>query len=237
MTGAQLNTLINSKCRTNDTTFTQAEKLVLVNLFKDELAGRIQQVRPEVWNMPALDDLVLNQREYAFATDLMNRMVGLELKFTASGDYVLCDPIQRSHYLDTLQESVIVANYDNLDPKYFIRRGAIYILSAAIIAVTNGIRFIYDVFPADLANLTGSTDLSLDPSTTSRGFPREFHEILARRVSMEYKDRMGIKLSVMEMNYENDLQKLLDNFAGGNLDEEITGKLPDDSDVDNGFDL
>lgn len=236
MTGAALAAIIRKKTRTNSTTFSDADMLVDVNCFKDELAGRIQQVRPEIWNMPAYDDLVADQREYAFATDILNRMIGLELKFTASGDYVIADPIQRAHYLDVLQESVIVANYDNLNPRYFIRRKAIYLLSGAIIAVTNGIKFIYDVFPADLADMAGATDLSLDPTTTSHGFPKEFHEILARRCSIEYKDRQGIKLSPMEMNYERDLEKLLDNFAGGNLDEEITGKLPDDSDVDNGFD-
>lgn len=237
MTGTQLAALIRHYTKTNSTTFADVDMLPLVNTFKDEIAGKIQQIRPEIFNMPAYDNLVVNQREYAWATDLLNRMIGLELKFTASGDYVVAQPIQRVHYLDTLQESVIVDNYDNLGPRYFIRRKAIYILSGTIIAVTNGIKFIYDCFPADLADMVGVADLSLDPSTTSHGFPKEFHEILARRISIAYKDPNGVKLSPKELDYENDLTKLLDNFAMSNLDEEITGKLPDDSDTDNGYSL
>jgi len=226
MTSTELNNLINYKCRTNDTTFPVADKLVFVNLMKDEIASRIQQVRKTIWNMPALDDLVLNQREYAFPADVLNNLVNLELKFTASGNYVLATPMARRNYKDVLQESVIVDNFNNDTPKYFIRRKAIYILSGSIIAVTEGLKLVYDSFPASLANMTGVADLSIDPSTTTHGFPREFHELLARRVSIEYKDRNEMKLNKKELEYEIDLEKALDSFSVSNLDSTTIGALP-----------
>lgn len=226
MTGTALAALIRRKTKTNTTTFPATNMLIDVNFLKDEIASRIQQVRPKVWNIPALDDLVDDQREYAFPADVLNNIMSLELMFVASGDYVIALPISRKHYKDSLQESKIVNSFDNLEPRYFIRRKAIYILSGTIVAVTDGFRLVYNSFPADLADLAGSADLSVDPSTTTHGFPREFHELLARRVSIGYKDREGIKLSQTELKYERDLDKALDDFSSANLDESIIGALP-----------
>jgi len=245
MTGTVLATLIRYDTKTNSTTFTDADMLVLVNLFKDEIAGLIQQVRPEIWNIIAYDNLVASstRRRYAYPEDVMNRLIGLELKFTATGDYVLAKPISRKHYLDALQEDIIVDNFDNLAPRYIHQRKSFYILSGTIIAVTSGIKLTYDSFPADLANLTGSTDLSIDPSTTTHGFPREFHELLARRVSIAYKDRNGLSLNTREQRYSSndidkpgDLEVALKNFSYNNLDQSIIGELPGSNETgDDGF--
>lgn len=237
MTGAALNTLINKKCRTTDTTYPLATKLIDVNIFKDEIAGKIQERRPEIWNTPTLDDLVANQREYAFPADVLNRLISLELKFTANDGYVLAKPYNRLQYRDgLLTETHITAVFDNANPRYFIRRNAIYILSGTVPVMADGINLIYDAFPSDLANLTGSTDLSIDPSTTTHGFPRQFHELLARRVSIAYKSVNKIALDPEDLLYAADLEKTLDNFAIAILDESIVGALPA-TDNDNGFSL
>lgn len=238
MTGTELSALISLKTKATTTTFSAADRLVLVNIRKDEIASRIQKRRQEIWNMPTLANLVGDQREYSFPSDVMNNIVSLELKFTASGDYVVAKPASLNHVKSVLQESKIVENYDNLEPEYVIRRKAIYILSGTIIAVTSGIKLVYNAFPANLANLSGSTDLSVDPSTTTHGFPREFHELLARRVGMDYKMQPGVnmKFNVEELNYENDLEKALEDFSIANLDEEIIGALPSGSTRgDNGY--
>ena len=237
MTGAQLTTLIRKDTHTNSTTYPDADLLVDINLSKDELASRIQVARKDVWKIPFLDDLVVNQREYAFPADLMNSMDYLELKFSSSADYVLAKPMQRHHYKDVLQESVIVSNFDNLEPRYFVRRKAIYILSGTIASLSDGIRLVAQVFPADLAALTGSTDLSVDPSTTTHGFPREFHVLWARLVSIKYKDRNSVRLSALESKFDIDLEKAIDEFSIPVLDEVIVGKLPSSADRgNNGYD-
>lgn len=235
MNSTQLAALIRKKTGTNSVTFTDADMLVYVNMAKDELAGEIQKVRRSIWNIPMLDDLVADRREYGFPSDILNSIVSLELKFSSSGDYVLAESIRRSNFNDALQESKIVAEYSNDTPKYFIRRQAIYILSGSIVSVTDGISLVANVFPADLADMTGTTDLAVDPTTTSHGFPREFHELLARRVSIEYKSNTpGKKLNRKELEYGKDLEIALDKFSIVDASEEIIGGIADDG-SDNGY--
>lgn len=234
MTGAELLTLIHWKCKTNSTTFVDADVLVLVNLMKNEIASRIQQVRQEVFNIIYLTNVAVSgtTREYDIPAEALNHIVDLEMKFTATGDFVRVIPLARRHYTDVLQESVIVDNFDNLDPQYFVRRKKVYILSGTTIAVTNGFKLVYARLPVDLANLTGSACLSVN-SSTENGVPYEFHELWARRVSIEYKDRNDIPFSQKEREYEKDLQKALDDFAIVNLDKEIYSSLPPSVEIGN----
>lgn len=238
MTGTQLAALVRRKTRAGTTNYSDAHMLVDVNVFIEEIAGRIQQQRPVVWNIPSTFNLVANQREYAFPADTLNSIVSLELKFTSSGDYTPAHAIKRAPSDFALQESNIVAHYNNSSPVYFSRRKALYILSGTITAVTDGGKLVYNAFPASLANLAGSTDLSVDPSTTTHGFPREFHELLARRVVIHYKDINGINLSREDLAYEQDLENALDNFSTINLDLQEIANMPSSASLSNhGFDL
>ncbi len=230
MTGTQLATLIRRKTKTNSTTYPNADLLVDVNLMKDELVSRIQQVRPEIFNIKEDQNLVVSStsREYDIPDEALNRIIDLELKFSASGDFVTAAFLARRHYKDSLQESKIVNNFDNLEPRYFIRRKKVYVLSGTIVAVTNGFRLIYDRVPADLANMTGSTDLALN-TATENGIPKEFHELWARRVNIEYKSANLLPLSQKDLEYEKDLEKALDDLSTANLSETIIGALPPSS--------
>lgn len=237
MTGTQLAALIRRRTKTNSTTYTDANLLIDVNLMKDELAAKIQQSRQKIWNIPTLLNLEADRREYAFPADIINNMDNLELKFSDSVDFVTAEFVARRHYRDALQESKIITNFDNLEPKYFIRRKAIYILSGTITAVTEGFKLVYNAFPADLANLTGTTDLSVDPSTTTHGFPREFHDLWSRRVQIEYKDKNHIKLSKKELDYDKDLKETLEEFSTLDASKEIIGEVPPGKDRgNNGYD-
>src|SRR3990167_11275104 len=179
MTGTALATNIRNKTSTNSTTFTNATMLTYVNLFKDEIASQIVERNNGMFLVPSTFNLVANQREYALADDTLNRLHKFEVKFAST------DSRFPSRYIKDYQgsetESEIVKNYSNSPGGFVhtIRRRAIFILSGTIIAVTAGGRIWYHVFPADLANLTGSTDLGVDPSTTTFGIPRQFHELLA----------------------------------------------------------
>jgi hypothetical protein len=228
MTGAELLSLIRRKTRTTSGTYADADALVDVNLFKDEIASKIQRTRPEIWNIPAFDDLEADQREYAFPSDVLNNLTSLELDLENDDEYKLAIPLQKAPQIP-LTEDEITENYDNSNPAFFIRRNAIYILSGTITAVTDGIKLVYSSFPANLANLTGSTDLSVDPSTTTHGVPREFHELLARRVSIHYKDLNGIKLSREDLMYEQDLEKQLEEFGNPIQDLEEYRNMPQDT--------
>ena len=238
MTGTQLNTLINFKTRANDITFTLADKLVLVNIFKDEISSLIVERNNGMFLIPSTFDLVKDQREYALGDDLLNRIHKLEIKF-ASGD--ARQPSRWiKDYARSETESEITKLFTNVYPEFAhtIRRRSLFILSGSIIAVTAGGRLWTHIFPADLANMTDTTGLEVDPSSTTFGFPRQFHELLARRVVIEYKSRQPkpIPLSAMEKNYANDLKLQLDAISHVDNSGEIIASLPPAEDFgDNGW--
>lgn len=235
MTGTELNALINLKCKTNDTTFTPADKLVYVNLFKDEIASKIIDIDEGYFLIPSTFDLVADQREYAFDNDMLNVMQKLEIKFTSTEARKPSTYIK--DYLGSETESEIIKNFSNSEKEFahVIRRRALFILSGTIISVTDGGRLWYAIFPADLANLTGSTGLEIDPSTTSFGFPRQFHELLARRVSVEWKGNQPkqIKLNIKELAYGSELQDALDALSPLDKSGEVIASDPPSEDTGN----
>ena len=239
MTGTQLKALIHLKCGTNSTTFTDADMLSLVKTFQDETASLITQKNQMYFAIPTKDNLVANQREYAIGDDMLNSLVKVECMFVDGDAYIPLVAVKGYEGSET--ESEIVAEYANTEGEcfYYISRRAIQILSGTISAVTNGLRYWYLTYPA-YPSLSGSTDMSVDPSTTTHGFPRQFHELLARRVAIEWKGSRPkpIKLNEMEMNYPNDLNAQLSAIGRINLDLEIIGELPPAADLYNdGFDL
>lgn len=232
MTEAQLNTLINFKCTTNDTTFPIASKLALINTFKDEICSMIVEKNNGMFLIPSTFDLVEDQREYAIGDDLLNRVHKVELKFSADGPRYPSRGIK--DYQGSESESEIIQKFSNAEGcfAHTIRRRALFILSGAIPDVTDGGRIWAHIYPADLTTLTGTAnDLSKDPSTTSFGFPRQFHELLARRVGIEYKcsKNKPIPLSAIEKNYENDLAVQLNAISSVDNSLEVIADMPDAS--------
>jgi hypothetical protein len=235
MTGTNLATLIRKKTKSTSTTYPDADMLIDVNVFKNEIAARIQRERPNAFVKSYLGNLVLDTRRYYVPIDVMNNMTSLELKFASSGNFVLAKAIKRTDDGYPLQESIIIQNYSNDDPYYFHEGKSFYVLSGSIISVTGGYKIYYNAFPTDLANMTGVIELAIT-SDSAVGFPIEFQELLARRCSIEYKSINKMALNAVELNYEADLKRAIENFSIPNLDEELTGKLPA-TDCDNGFDL
>lgn len=241
MTGAQLAALVHLNTKTNATTFTLADMLVYTNLYIKELAAMVVEKDQGYFQVPTTFDLVASStsREYGFPDDMLNRMHKLEIKFaTADPRY----PARNlKDYAGSETESEIVKEFSNAKDGFFyvIRRRAILVLSGTITAVTSGGRLWYTEFPADLANLAGSTDLSIDPSSTTFGFPRQLHELLARRIQIAYKGAKPkpIPLSPLEKNYEADLAVQLNAMSHIDNSAEIIGENMPSADLGNdGFD-
>ncbi len=237
MTGTQLAALIRYKTGTNSTTFADSDMLPLVNTFKDEISSMIVERNQGYFLVPTVFDLVASStsREYGFPSDKLNRMHKLELKFSASDSRFPSTYIK--DYRGSETESEIVKQFGNGEGEFAhtIRRRALLILSGTITAVTGGGRLWYYAYPVDLTVLSGSTDLSVDPSTTTFGFPRQFHELLARRVSIEFKGAQPkpLPLSRQELNYERDLAVQLDAISHIDESAEIIGEPLSDSDTGN----
>lgn len=239
MTETTLAALVRKKTGTNSTTLTNADLQPWLNIFKDEICSLITQRNNTLWIVPALDSLMLNQREYAQPSDVLNHLISIEVAMTTDTPlkYVDAKPYNRRDFTLGLTESNISSSFSNSFPRYFRRRRAIYLLTGAIIAVTDGLRVTYRAYPADFASaLNGTTALEADPTTTTFGFPRQFHELLARRVGMEWKQSRPnpIPLNELEKNYERDLEAQLDAISREDFYEGITGSLPAS---DNGYSL
>jgi len=240
MTRAQLAALIRFKTKTNSTTFNDTDMLPLVNTFKDEIASRIVERNSGYFLIPKIFDLVASStsREYRFPSNILNRMHKLELKFS-SGDARQPSTFIKD-YKGSETESEIVANFSNAKGcfAHTIRRG-IFILSGTITAVSGGGRLWFHQYPDDLPDLTNSsTDISTDPSTTTFGFPRQFHELLARYVSIEWKGSRPkpIPLNKKELEIEVDMEKALASISHpDNSGEIVADGLSLEDTGNNGF--
>lgn len=239
MTGTQFATLIRTeKTKTTSATFSDARLLALANIFKDEIAGKIVERNAAFFQLSYAFNLVANQRQYPFQSNYLDRMQKLELTFSAGASLFPSTFIK--DYQGSETESEIVKNFSNT-PGCFahtIRSRGIYILSGTIPTLSNGGRLLYHVFPSDLAAFD-STELSTDPSSTTFGMPRQFHELWARRISIEWKSNQPkpIPLSRHELNYEKDLEAELDKISHQDNSGEIIGEPLSSQDTGhNGFD-
>lgn len=241
MTPLGLANLVRLRTRTNTTTFSDADMLVYANTFKDEIASKIVERNNGMYLVPYTFNLVADRREYPVGDDVLNRIHKVEIKFAAADArkpaYSLKD------YRGSETESEIVKNFSNREGEfaYTVRRRAILILSGTIIAVTDGVRMWSHVFPADITSMTfNDRSMEVDPSTTTFGFPKQFHELLARRIQIAYKGSLAkpLPLSREELQYDRDLELALEAIASIDNGGEIIAELPPSQDMYNdGWDL
>lgn len=232
LTGQEFADLVRFKTKTNTTTFTNTDMLPLALTFMDEISSMIVERDAGYFLVPATFNLVDDQREYAFSDDQINRMHKLEIKFKTDDSRFPSRYIK--DYYGSETESEIVKQYTNIEGEFAhtIRRRAIFLLSGTISGLAAGGRLWYYAYPADFS-LTGTANLEVDPSTTTFGFPRPFQELLARRVSIEYKSRNTIKLNKKELDYDKDLKVQLDNITTNDAGGEVIGDFPPAGDLGN----
>lgn len=226
-------TYIRFLTQTDNVTFTDAEVLLLVNQGIDHLGEEIIKVNEDYFEVPATTNLVGDQREYPFPEDILSQMKRVEAAFDPDLSplvFIRLAEIDLTSIKHGLDEATIISKYSNEKGRAFfdIGRKAIKILSGTIVAVTGGLKLWYQQYPAHLADLTGTTDLSVDPSATTSGVPRPLHELLGRWVSITFKGskEVPIPLSEREQKFEYDLQQKLNSIREQNLDREVLGSVP-----------
>lgn len=238
MTQAEAATYIRQITRTDSTTFTNAEILVLLNVAKDDIAGKIIKANEDYFGVPATTNLVADQREYPIADDILGNLKRIEVAFATDTPlvYIPIKEMDQTSYKKGSGEVAIVANFGNNEGEAFydIFRKAITIYSGTIISVTAGIKIWYMHYPADFSDLTNEVDMSVDPSTTKAGFPRPLHELLCRKVSMMFKTskEAPIPFTESELSYKLDLPEAIETLKGMNLDREVQGSIPDETGQD-----
>jgi hypothetical protein len=228
-------TLVRYYTKTNSTTFTDADILILANIFKDDISGLIaSEVGEDYFGLRFERDLNAGQREYDLPAELMSRMKYLQAKLNGT-DWEKLNETDLSTYGKAIDEDTIEATYADKDPEFDLWDQGINILSAdPIIDVTNGLKLWAIIFPADFPNLTSTEDMSTNPDDYSHGFPRQFHELLARRVSIAYKSSKDrpIPLSEKEKLYEVDLNTQVQSMKEANLDRSTEPSYPYDDGSD-----
>jgi hypothetical protein len=229
MTPVKYASLIRYYTKTNSTTFSDADITILTNIFKDDICSKIaKKIGEDYFGLRFERDLVADQREYDLPNEVMGQIKRVEAKLDGT-NWELLNETDLTDYRNTMDETTIRLIYSEKDPAFDIWDNGIYILSGdAIIAVTNGLKLWAIIFPKDISALDGTDDLSVNPDDYSHGIPKQFHELLARRVSIAYKSSKDkpIPLSEKELSYESDLDKTIDSMRDLNLDRSTEPAVP-----------
>jgi hypothetical protein len=240
MTGKDFCDYIRAKTATNSATFSDAEIVLLANIFKDELATRVvQEVSEKYFEVESLQNLVAAQRAYDWPASLISKINYIEAKLDGTNFIHLLE-LPLSSYGGSTDEAEIITQFTNTQGEAFWRhyRNKIWIYSGTITSVTNGLRIYAPTFPADILTTTladDTTDLSANATATSHGVPRQLHRLWATAVIIEFKtsaDR-GIQLTESELKWENDLQIVFKSMRNVNQDTAFTAPLPSAEDTGN----
>ena len=232
MTAVQFAEYVRLKTRTNSTTFSDADIVILMRQRQDEIAQAILKTDEDILLIPLTTSLVADQRDYPFPTTILSRIKRVEAKLDGTNFIKLEELDITQLKVPIATETDITNNFTNLEGGAFfdLLRKSIYIYSGSITAVTDGLKLWCDTWPTAVTDLTGTVDLSIDPTSTTHGIPRAMHEIWARGVIIDYKQgkEKPIALSEREQSYEKDLAKAVATLKHGNLDREVIADVPED---------
>jgi len=244
MTPAEFATHVRYKTRTNSTTFTDAQIIALMKTRQDEIARALLRADEDILLLPQVDDLVEDQREYPFPSDILSRIKRVEAKLDETNWIPLTeiDITEINNPIATETNITSVFNNDQVSEdnpegaRFDIKRKAIFIYSGSITEVTDGLKVWVNTYPTAIDDLDeADDDMSVDPTDTTHGIPRVMHEIWARGVIIDYKEsrEKPIPLTEKELNYKADLQEAVEALKHGNLDREVIGHLPSAEDRGN----
>lgn len=230
MTPVEFANHVRFMTRTNSTTFTDAEILALMKIRQDELAKDIIDVDEDILLIPQYTNLIANQREYSLPADMLSSIKRVEAKLDGI-NWIKLKELDINRFKNSvLIESEITQHFGNTDGRaYFdLSRKSIIIYSGNIIDVANGLEIWVNTWPSAITNLASQIDMSLDPSDTTHGIPRELHEIWARGVTIDWKSSREnpIPLSEKEVVYGVDKIKAINSLKPQNRGREVIGSTP-----------
>lgn len=233
---------IRKQTGTNSATFLDTDILLYANIYKDELSRRIVRTKQDVFGMPMTVNLALNgdgtpQREYPLDSQSFQQVKHVEAQFDGI-NWVPLDEMDLIGYNGATDEATISSSFGVTKgtAKYDLFRGSLWLYSGTFGAVTNGLKLWTFQWPNDFTDLTLSNDMSVDPSNPAAGLPRQFHELLARRIIIAKKSEgdKPLQLTDNEKKYDVDLATALDEFSDNSP---LQADIPQESQWDNGFNL
>lgn len=230
MTNAQFATLVRLKTRTSSTTFTDADIITFMRNRQEEIAEAIIRTDEDILLVPQTTSLVLNQREYPYPADILSRIKRVEAKLDGTNWLKLSETDITKFSYPIASETDITYRFSNEQDHCFydLSRKSLIIYSGSITAVTDGLKLWCDTYPTAITDLALSTDMSVDPSTTTHGIPKAMHRLWATGVVIDYKSsrEKPIPLTESELAYEKDLQRAIETLKHGNLDRVVRVSTP-----------
>ncbi len=241
MTGKFLIDLVRLKTRTNQYTLTDADFLLLANSNLEYLSQALLDPDEDILVLPMTTNLIAGQREYPLPQSVLARIKYVEAKLDGV-KFIHLDELDLNKYKRTTDESTITQYFANQEKcaKYDIFRKSLYLYSGTITDVTAGLKLWCSTYPAplDASKLIDNvTDLSVDPTTTTHGVPKELHNLWAKGTIIDWKEsrEKPIPLTQGEMNYKVEIQQAVITLRHGNQDRDLTASVPDASERgDNG---
>lgn len=196
---------------------------------------RLNDPNEDIPLLPHYADLVFDEinnvpvREYPLPPQILGRMKRIEAKLDGT-HFVKLLPMDSSNYHGTHDETSITNSFSNEPGKAFyeLRRKSLFLYTGTFTDVTKGLMLMCSVYPADIEDLTSEVDMSVDPTSTTLGFPKELHELLGRQVAIIYKSskEKPLPLSEREQKFEYDLQRAINSLRGQSEEEDIIAELP-----------
>jgi hypothetical protein len=227
-------TYVRDKTGTDSVTFPLTTMAIYYNIAKDEVARAISRADESYFGISMLHNLVAGQRNYSFEDSMLTNMYRLEGNIAPTDDeddWKVLKEYNLNQFASTTDEDSLVAYMANYPNGYIIFGGELKIVSAdPIIDVTDGLKLWCNVFPSDIesTDLESSNDISEPPSTVEFGMPKQFHELIARRMVIEYKEAQDkpIPLTQKEELYYNDLKNAVNQISNQNFDRNFTANKP-----------
>jgi len=230
MTTTALAAYVRLRTRTNSTTFSNDDLLIFANTVKERIVLRALETDEDIFLVPTYLNLVATQREYPMHSTILSRIKRVEAKLDGTNWLKLNEFDLTVHQQPVTPESNITYNFSNEEGHAFydIMRKSIFLYSGTITSVASGLRIWVNTWPADFISMVGTTDMSVDPSTTTHGFPKELHGILATGMIIDWKGsrEKPIPLNEQEQNYDKDVERAIQSLKKANYDREVIGGTP-----------
>lgn len=234
MTGAVLAAYVRKKTRTNSTTLSDADIVTFANPVKEEMVTEVLKINEDYFGIFQVRNLEAAKRNYALPTDLLNSFKYIEAKLDGT-NWVKLTEVEIQKLGIATDEDSIRSYFSMRKPSFEIFGNELIIYCGdAMIAVTDGLRLWSMIYPADFTTAQladATTDLSVNPTATSFGFPRAMHKLMSERIVIEWKESQDkpIALTQYEQLWGQRFGLVLDSLRYMNLDRPLEASTPTDT--------
>lgn len=192
MTLAEIQTRITFYTKANTTNYPNADRLIAINKAVDDITIMILQSQDE-WDyddtnqsdFPILTtDLVTSQQDYKLpinhstSDDDILKIKRIEINYGSDWERAL--PLDINEDSEPTDTSSVANNYDSSSPKYDFQYGSIFLYPIPSADVIDGLKIWINRSALEF------TSAELTAGTKTPGFDKQFHEMVALSVALDW---------------------------------------------------